>query len=222
MGTKKLSRRLRQELITKEALNLSAMHGLRGFRIADLADKVGLVPAGIYRHFKGKNEIADSVMNFVRDRLLANVEDVCRETSDPLDRLSKLLERHLRLIQENPAVPRLVFSEIIFSDEPIHRTKAQDVIQSYLARISEIVREGQEDGQIRSDLDPQIIALMLIGLIQTAIILSQISGEEFDPTVFTQRAWRLLAEAIQEPSQSPLPTKWPAAGGGPVKKGDAL
>ena len=41
--------------------------------MAALARRVGLVPSGIYRHFKNKDEILAAVFDRVEERLLANV-----------------------------------------------------------------------------------------------------------------------------------------------------
>ncbi len=199
MRAKKQKTALRQKLITQEALELFAEHGLHGASIAELAARVGLVPSGIYRHFKSKDSIIDSVFDLVRERLLENVREVSRATPDPLERLTRLLHLHLALMRQNPAIPRLVFSEGIFSEQGHRRAKVRQIVEGYLEAVAEIIRHGQQEGSIRSALDPASGAVMFLGLIQPLIILSHVTEGEFEVDLHLERAWPIFLEAIQKP-----------------------
>jgi AcrR family transcriptional regulator len=196
--TKKLKTEIRQDLILREALKMLGRQGLEEFRIADLADKVGLVPSGIYRHFKSKDDIVNAVLDFAHDSLLANVQSVYQESSDAIERLKKLLELHLRLILENPGIPRLVFSEVIFADKARGKAKVREILHSYLAKIQELIRLGQNEGQIRLDLGPRTGAVMFLGLIVPLVILVQVTGGKFDPHTHIQQSWPLFVELLQK------------------------
>jgi len=86
---------VRQEQIAQAALELVAEDGLKSLSVASLAERVGLVPSGLYRHFKDKEAIVDAVLDLIERRLLANVTAVCEEESEPLVCLRQLLERHV-------------------------------------------------------------------------------------------------------------------------------
>ena len=73
MAEEKLDTQVRRQQIAEAALELVANRGLRGLSVAAVARRVGLVPSGIYRHFKNKGEILDAVLDRVEARLLANV-----------------------------------------------------------------------------------------------------------------------------------------------------
>ena len=68
-----------------------AAEGLKRLSIAAVARRVGLVPSGIYRHFKSKDEMLDAVLDLLEKRLRANVEAARAESAEPLDRLRSLL-----------------------------------------------------------------------------------------------------------------------------------
>lgn len=67
---------------------------------------------------------------------------------------------------------------------------------SYLKDVTGIVRDGQRLGQIRNDVDPATIALMYLGLVQLAAILSHVSGGDFDLRNHVQRSFALFRDAI--------------------------
>ena len=194
--TDKLDTGIRQEQIAQAALALVAQHGLERLSVADVARRVGLVPSAIYRHFKSKDEVIDSVLQLVRDRLLDNVRAVREERPEAIERLRLLVFRHMALIRDNQALPRVVFSEEIYAGHPSRRARMFKAIQTYLGKIAEIVREGQRDGTIRDSLDPATVSVMFLGLIQPAAILWHMSDGKFDVTRHTTKAWQVFREAI--------------------------
>lgn len=197
--TQKLDTEIRQEQIATAALAVVAQHGLRRLNVARVARRVGLVPSAIYRHFKSKDDVIDTVLRMVRTRLLENVQAVRAEVADPFDRLRRLLDRHVQLIRENQALPRLVFSEEVYDGRPERRRAVFRTIQEYLDQVGDIIQEGQAAGLMRTDLEPGTAAVMFLGLVQPAAILWQMSDGKFDVTRHTDRAWKVFAEALRVP-----------------------
>ncbi len=188
---------VRQEQILQAAMNLIANRGLKGFSMAALAKRVGLVPSAIYRHFKGKEEVLDRILDFIQERLLANMRLTCEETSDPTKRLHRILKRHVETLRENRAIPRIIFTEDVFNGKPKRKTRVYGIINRYLEGLSEIIRDGQEKGQIRSDTDSKTVALMFLGMIQPGVILWFLSGGKFDISKQSERNWNVFREAIR-------------------------
>ncbi|MCL4812908.1 MAG: TetR/AcrR family transcriptional regulator [Vicinamibacteraceae bacterium] len=195
--TQKLDTGIRQEQIAQAALAVVARHGLAGLNVAAIAKLVGIVPSAIYRHFGGKDEVVEAVLGMVRERLLDNVRNVCAETSDPYERLHRLLERHLALIRANHALPRLVFSDEIYNGPPARRRMMFRTVRAYLDKVAGIVREGQEAGVVRADIEPATAAVMFLGLAQPAAILWHISSGTFDVVAHAEEAWRLFSETLR-------------------------
>jgi AcrR family transcriptional regulator len=193
----KLDTEVRQEQIARAALAVVARYGLRRLNIAQVARIVGVVPSALYRHFPSKDAIIDTVMGLVRERLLENVRAVTNAVSDPFEQLQLLLKRHVQFIAENQALPRIIFSEQAYEGRPGRRRVMFRTIQAYLDKVADIVRNGQAAGRMRKDLDASTVAVMFLGLIQPAAILSHMSEGEFDVTGHTERAWEIFVEAIR-------------------------
>ncbi len=197
MAAEKLKSRVRQEQIAQAALSVVANHGLKALSVGAVARRVGLVPSAIYRHFKNKDQVLDAAIDQIGWRLSENVATTLRETRDPLERLHRLLQRHVEQIRENRAIPRIIFSEDAYSGHPERRSKIVRMIQGYLASVGEIVREGQQRGQIRPDLDPDNLSLLFLGIFQPAGILWHLTDGKFDVTRHATRAWKVFVRAIQ-------------------------
>jgi AcrR family transcriptional regulator len=196
--SQKLDSEIRQEQIAHAALAVVAQHGMRRLNIVQVARRVGIVPSALYRHFKSKDAIVDTVMALVRERLLENVRSVTESVADPLEQLHVLLTRHVQFIRENQALPRVVFSEQVYEGRPGRRRAMFRTIQTYLDRVADIVRRGQAQGRIRKSLDPGTLSVMFLGLIQPTAILWHMSEGEFDVTQHSERAWRVFADTIRE------------------------
>lgn len=196
MSDEKLDTQIRREQIAEAALDLVASQGLRGLSMAAVARRVGLVPSGIYRHFKNKDEIIDAVLDLLERRLAANVQAAREATPDPVDRLKRALMGHVRIIRQGRAIPRIVFSDDVHVGHPQRKARVRQIVAGYLGQLRQFVREGQEAGRIRDDLDPDTVALMVIGIVVPGGILWHLTDGGFDVTKHAERAWRILAETI--------------------------
>ena len=148
MADAKLQTSIRREQIAEAALQLVAGEGVKRLSIAAVARRVGLVPSGIYRHFPSKDAMLDAVLELLNTKLQANVEAARQETSDPVRRLHELFIRHIRIIREGQAFPRIVFSEEALAGRPERKARVRQIVADYLAQIERMVREGQRRGRI--------------------------------------------------------------------------
>ena len=196
MADAKLDTEIRREQIVEAAMALIAAGGLRGVSVAAVARRVGLVPSGIYRHFKNKDEITHAVIDRVSRRLADNVEAACRDSEDPLAQLEGVLMRHISFIREGRAIPRMIFSDDARADNPRLREHAAEVLGGYVGQIAAIVGQGQAEGVIRTDVEPRTMAMLLLGIVVPAGVIWHMTDGNFDVTRHARQSWRLFASAV--------------------------
>jgi AcrR family transcriptional regulator len=201
MADQKLDTLVRREQIAEAALGLIAQEGVKRLSIAAVARRVGLVPSGIYRHFKSKDEMLDAVLDLLDTRVCEFVEAAREETTDPLARLHGAFVRHVRFIREGRALPRIIFSDDVFSGHPERRARVRGIVTGYLEQLQQFVREGQQQGQIRQDLVPETVALMFLGMVVPAGILWHLTEGGFNVTQHAGRAWQMFSAAISTASR---------------------
>jgi len=188
---------IRRTEIAKAALALVAARGMEGLRVAAVARKVGLVPSGIYRHYRNKTDVLDAILDYIQSRLSANVRKVSLLEGSAIERLHALLMGHVRLIRDNEAIPIVVFSPEVYSGSPSRRRKLLGIIDGYLSHVAEIVRQGQAEGVIREDVVPAVAATLFLGLIQPSAILWHLNAGKFDVTKQAEAAWPMFCRAVQ-------------------------
>ncbi len=196
MGAEKVKTQIRKDQIAQAILRLVADRGIKGLSVAAVARQVGLVPSALYRHFKDKEEMVDAALEIIRQRLLGNVEFVCQETEDPLERLRLLLERHLEMIRDNQAIPRIIFSEDVYAGHSDRKKKVYHLVRTFLSEVETIVRAGQKTGQITKNFEPEMVSVLFLGLFQPAAVLWYLSDGGYDVSRHIHRAWPVFKEAI--------------------------
>jgi AcrR family transcriptional regulator len=197
MRAKKAKTEIRQEQIARAAMKLLAVRGWQRVSLAAIARKVGVVPSAVYRHFSGKDEVLDAVLNLVEQSFQANLAAACESLSNPVAQLHEALTRHANLIASGVPIPRIILSEDVFTGSPRHRKRVHAIYQTYLTEIATITRSGQEQGLIRRELPAATLATMWLGLVQSPAILWLLGQGDFDLQQHCECAWQLFAEAMQ-------------------------
>ena len=197
MALEKLDTEIRREQIVEAAMGLIATHGVRRLSMAALARRVGLVPSALYRHFGSKQEILRAAVQLVGQKASENLQKVRKLTPNSLERLHLLLTEIIKMIRDLQAMPRIMFSEGMSTGHPEDKREAYKMLQGVLNRIEEIIREGQERGEIRPDLDAKSLSVMFWGMIPASVILWHISDGQFDVTRQAEKSWELFRDGIR-------------------------
>ena len=158
MTTEKLPTVVRKEQIVEAALRLLSDNNVKKLKLTDIANHMGLAPSALYRHFKNRDAILSAILEHIRAALYKNVENVRQASENGIERLRELLFRHARLIGQQQGIPRIVFSDELWGQKRERRQRMYRIVTGYLAEIEDIVREGQEKGQIRKNIDPPAMA----------------------------------------------------------------
>jgi hypothetical protein len=128
--------------------------------------------------------------------MLANVEAVCCETSDALQRLRLLLVRHMAMLVDNPAYTHVIFAHFSEAGHADRWSGLRDTMCSYLQEVAGIVEQGQRDGVIRPDIAPLTAAVVFIGLVLPAAMLRRLSADDFDPEAHLLAAWPVYMRGL--------------------------
>ncbi|MFW6257736.1 MAG: TetR/AcrR family transcriptional regulator C-terminal domain-containing protein [Prolixibacteraceae bacterium] len=93
--------------------------------------------------------------------------------------IEKKLKNHFQIFQKNPALVSVVFAEDLFQNEPELVEKTRLKVEKSLSALSELIQQGQQSGEIRSDIDAGIISVMINGSLRMLVKQWKISGYSF-------------------------------------------
>ena len=196
MTTEKKTTAIRKEQIVEAVLHILSDNEVKKIKISDISKYMGLAPSALYRHFKSRDAIMSAVLEHIRGSLYRNLENVKQKTDNALERLKELLFLHVKLIGYRQGIPRIIFSDELWGQKRERRQKMFRIVSGYLAEIEDIVREGQSKGQIRRNIDPQIVSKMFFGIVQPAALLWHMSEGQYDLDTHVAAAWPVFKELL--------------------------
>ena len=165
----------RQEIIRKAA-PLFNRKGYEGTALSDLMEATGLEKGGIYRHFDSKQELAgeafDHAWKLAMDTRFEGIDDI----PSSVDRLRQFL-RNFRGPRGGlvPGGCPLLNTALEADDgNPQLRNKARHALDSWRGRLRSIVEEGRRKGEIRSDIEAEKLATLIISTLEGSLMVSRL------------------------------------------------
>lgn len=185
-----------RQAIIRKAAPLFNQRGYEGTALSHLMKATGLEKGGIYRHFDSKQELAGEAFDFAwklaMDRRFEGIDDV----PNTIDRL----RQHVRNFRKRRVglVPGgcPLLNTAIESDDgnPQLRNKARQALRWWLDRLQMIVREGQQKGEICSDVDASELATFIITTLEGGLMVSRLERKD-DPLALACRHLEEYLEA---------------------------
>jgi TetR/AcrR family transcriptional regulator, repressor of fatR-cypB operon len=144
-----------KQAILTAALELFATRGIDGVTIRDIAAETGFTNPAMFRHFKSKEELAQSLFEVCYRRLAHGF-------LQPGITLESVLERGLALIEESP-------ESVHFVTENLRRywhTLPADIRgRSLLGSMRRLIEAERRAGRVRADTDPNLAAALVLGVL---------------------------------------------------------
>lgn len=167
----------RQKEIINASLEIIAESGIQSLTIKNLSKKIGLVESAIYRHYKSKTQILNAILDSI------NEQSKSKEISEA-DSIFKILENrighHFSIFKEKPALVSVVFAEELFQNEPTLVEKTRLKVKISISDLSALIKKGQQDGEIRNDLNPEILSVMINGSVRMLVKQWKMAEYSFD------------------------------------------
>jgi len=196
MGTKKMKTKDRREQILDAAFEIAGKNGLQAVNITEIADRIGLVPSAVYRHFEGKEEIIDALIERTGTRLQESICLVSKRKEDILHQLGCLFRLHLYLIRTNPEVMQIIFSDEVAFGGGDRQRLINGILSAYRNGLADLVEHGKKAGAVKPNIDPASAAFSMISLVQgvgTAMKMGENRKEIF---LLAESAWHIFESGI--------------------------
>ena len=197
MSRKRLSSKLRQQQILDTTLEIIAEKGVGGVSTAEIAQRVGIVPSALYRHFESKEALIDALLDQTHMLLFENVQKMTQKKSDPKEDLKSLFLLHLEFIRKNPGMPKLVFSDAAVFGSPERKKKVLSIVKNYMNKLTEIAEKGRREGDFLQDISPEAVAFSMVSFVQYVGLISNLSEGKKDIGELAEQAWSYIERGIQ-------------------------
>ncbi|PCJ07417.1 MAG: TetR family transcriptional regulator [Rhodobacteraceae bacterium] len=190
MPTLRKSAKDRKAEIVETAIRLAGEQGPDRVTTQALADAIGISQAAIFRHFPTKAEIWLAVGKSITGPIV-QLENYAA-TPDPFTLLQDLMERHLRQIALNPAIPAILFSRELHAENDALRRHFESVMAARLASLARMIDQAQQTGQLKAAIASADLAALLLASIQGLAMRWSLENRSFDLTAEGGRLIRVL------------------------------
>ncbi len=179
-GTITHSKPRRGEITRQKIVRLAAplfnQHGYAGTSMSELMAVTGLEKGGLYRHFKSKESLAAAAFDYAWETVSAPRQRGIDERDCTLDKLLLLVRN---FVEETPrklpgGCPLL--NTAVDSDDgsAVLRHKACTALAEWREEIADLVRAGQDDGDLRPEIEPDSVAVVMISALEGGIMMCRL------------------------------------------------
>lgn len=173
-GAKRIVRRRsskeRQMQILEIARDLIFNEGFSTFTIREVAGRVGISEAAIYRHFANKEELMLALLESLFAPWREAIARLVAEDLHFSNKLEELCRLHLHHLLDERLNPVLFLSEAV---NPQHQRLLANMRANlgFLRQsVAEIVVAGVKKRQVRNDIEPEAVTAAVLGMLQNAVI----------------------------------------------------
>ena len=162
-----------KQKIMDAALQLFKSKGFDATRLQDIAKAAGMTRGAIYWHFKNKLDILATLMLDMKKRFEVLLKNFQEEDGSAVKKLERLIHEIIMAHTADEQFQDLII--VMMSNYQIsqnlrkHHFKDEFPTQ-FIETVSDLTRQGMDEGAIRRDIDPNEIAWLVLFLFTGSII----------------------------------------------------
>ncbi len=199
-------RKLRKQQIMQAAIEVFGRYSYQNASISEIAGKAGIAEGTIYQYFKNKQDLFFAIG-------LERTKDFCKQidlnlegVTGTVDKLKKLVWYYLYYFKTNPDYVRSLMLEMRVSRDFV-KSKSYKSFRAFSKQVLQILKEGQEEGIIRKDVDLHLAQQLLLGILEHVVTRWLLKGERYDILQYHGQVSNLILNGVccEKEAISPLP-----------------
>ena len=171
----------RRRQILDAAVRVLAKKGYHAARVSDIAEEAGVAYGLVYHYFDSKDAVLEAIFREMWGMMVAAINAVESPDEPPCEQLRKACAIVLRTWRDYPDVVRVLVREVARSGEQLQR-EVEEIALAFRA-FQRIIERGQEQGEFRTDVPPQLAAWIVYGALEeilTGWVLGRLAGTDAD------------------------------------------
>lgn len=160
--TKRSSRNRERELI-EAAARIFYEKGYEATSIQEVAEALGMLKGSVYYYIESKEDLLFSVIKEVHEGAFKNLEQLRALEGPVLSKVRALIKQHVVYNARNLKKVAVFFHDFRSLSEERRRfiIAERDMYERFLR---DLITQGQKEGSIRTGLDPKIVAIGILGM----------------------------------------------------------
>jgi AcrR family transcriptional regulator len=163
----RLTAEKRRESILDAATEVFAEAGYGAGKVAEVAARVGVTEPVIFQNFGSKAALYSAVLDRLVGQVRAELQSLAGQHGPAPDLLAHMLSPHPDVVpQDAGSHPGALFADAAtLAADPGLGEPARQVACILAGHLADVLRQGQADGTIRADADPEAGAWLLLSVL---------------------------------------------------------
>ncbi len=157
------------------AIKVFAERGFHTATVAEIARGAGVADGTIYLYFKSKDDLLLRLFDEKMTELLEAARLALADEKTAPARLRRFIQLHLSLVEKNPELASVLIVELRQSAQFL-KAADRNKLASYVDLIAEVVRAGQESGELNNGISPVVVKRAIFGALDELALGWLLSG----------------------------------------------
>ncbi|WP_018131574.1 TetR/AcrR family transcriptional regulator [Effusibacillus pohliae] len=195
----RLSAEERAKQILQAATEVFAQFNYQSATTSEIARHAQISETLIYHHYESKKDLFLAILKTVSEKIIHRWDHICRQFPSSLDRLWNIGISYIREQRTHPNELKVLFQAVSEVKDPNVQAVLQQTYRSYVAYLEQIIREGQQLGEILESIDARRTAWELVGSGATNSLFFILGLEEWTLEDQADRLKNLLRQIAKHP-----------------------
>ena len=161
---------------------------------AALAARVEVSEAALYRHFRGKAQMFEGLIEFIEQTVFALVNRITTEEKSAMRQIEAVIGVLLAFAQKNRGMTRVLIGDALVNEDAQLQVRINQLHDRLEAVLKQALRFGVMQKEFAADVDVTAHANVLMSFVTGRWHQYAKSGFKRDPVELWPKQWRLLME----------------------------
>jgi TetR/AcrR family transcriptional regulator len=163
---------------------------------AALAGRIEVSEAALYRHFRGKAQMFEGLIEFIEQTVFALVNRITTEEKSGTRQIEAVIGVLLAFAQKNRGMTRVLIGDALVNEDAQLQVRINQLHDRLEAVLKQALRFGVMQKEIAADVDVTAHANVLMSFVTGRWHQYAKSGFKRDPVELWPKQWRLLMEGV--------------------------
>lgn len=163
---------------------------------AALAKQLSVSEAALYRHFSGKAQMFEGLIEFIEQTLFALINKITTEEQSGLRQCEAVISVLLGFAQKNRGMTRVLIGDALVDENEKLQVRINQLHERLEATLRQSLRFAMTQNAIAPDVDAAAQANLIMSWINGRWHQFAKSGFKRDPTELWMKQWKQLMEGV--------------------------
>lgn len=183
----------RRAALLDAARQVFAANGVEAARVSEIVARAGVAQGTFYLYFASKSALILALTDEVYADIRAEVARALAAAEHVMEQVSAGVAAAFRAIERNQDIfaivhPRAGGAEI--------RKESERLFAPYYDLVAEAIRAGQERGEIPPDLAPDLVARLVVDVIDSAAYACYVLDEKYSVEAYQAEVTRFIQRGL--------------------------